>query len=159
MAALRHVRMCFYTSFLSKCGCMHALQPEAIQLLLSASSPAQWVMGMRTCGLQRFATMPVCARVCVEKRAIRQEPRPSTPAITSTGFFLPVGWFLPLCSLYFLHTHISLQQQCLFLNLAQVLWTLWTSNNSSSISRSLALSPCLSCLLSFLKLSLKVFPG
>lgn len=106
----------------------------------------------------------VCICVCVfVEQAIKQEPRPatSTPAITSTVLFLPVGWFLPLRSLHFLHTHISLQQQYLFLNLAQVLWIPWTSNNSSSISLSLCFhvsmhSPafpltCFLCLNSHLK--------
>ena len=65
-----------------------------------------------------------------------RDPAPPIPAIPSTGFFLPVGWFLPLRSLRFLYTHISLQQPYLFLNLAQVLWRIWKSNNSlfSSLS-------------------------
>lgn len=71
-----------------------------------------------------------------------RDPAPPTPPITSTGFFLPVGWFLPLCSLHFLHTHISLQQPYLFLNLAQVLWRIWKSDNSlfSSLSSFSSLS-------------------
>lgn len=91
-----------------------------------------------------------CVCVSVEQTAIRQEPRPST----STGLFLPVGWFLPLRSLHFLHTHISLQQPYLFLNLAQVLWTPWTSNNNSSISLSICLWLSLSIFFFLLHFSL-----
>lgn len=69
-----------------------------------------------------------------------RDPAPPTPAITSTGFFLPVGWFLPLRSLHFLHTHISLQQPYLFLNLAQVLWKSDNSLFSSLPSFSLTLT-------------------
>lgn len=138
------------TSFLSKCGPMHAHQhPSSAHLLCLSSSLADGNENL--CPAELREREGVCALVCaVEQTAIRQEPRPSTstPAITSTGLFLPVGWFLPLRSLHFLHTHISLQQQYLFLNWAQVLWTLWTNNNSSSISLSLSVSflSCCICL-------------
>lgn len=79
--------------------------------------------------------------VCELGHANSHQTGAESPAITSTGLFLPVGWFLPLCSLHFLHTHISLQQPYLFLNLAEVLWRIWKSDNSlfSSLS-SFALS-------------------
>ena len=113
----------------------------------SSSLPPRWELGTYV-GPWSCATVYVCVWMCAEQTAIRQEPRPSTstPSITSTGPFLPAGWFLPLCSLHFLHTHISLQQQCLFLNRAQVLWTLRTSNNSSSISLFLSVFFSLSCI-------------
>lgn len=133
-AALLHVRKSFNQLPLYACFGTGSLCP----------SYTHWLMGTRSYGLRSCASVSVCLSLCVcvlskQLSDRSRDPPPPTPAITSTGLFLPVGWFLPLRSLHFLHTHISLQQPYLFLNLAQVLWTPWTSNNSSSISLSICL--------------------
>lgn len=134
-AALLHVIKCFKSpSSVSVGACMlwHRLVPRS-------HSRADGNENLRTVKLWEhvrvFRSVCVCWANSYQTGA---ETLHLHPAITSTGLFLPVGWFLPLRSLHFLHAHISLQQQYNFLNLAQVLWTLWTSNNSSSISLSLA---------------------
>lgn len=94
-----------------------------------------WKCGLRCCWRSMYVLESIRA-LSKQPSDRSRDPAPPTPAITSTGLFLPVGWFLPLRSLHFLHTHISLQQPYLFLILAQVLWRIWKSNNSplSSLS-------------------------
>lgn len=88
-----------------------------------------WKWGLRCCWRSMYVLESIRA-LSKQPSDRSRDPAPPTPAITSTGLFLPVGWFLPLRSLHFLHTHISLQQPYLFLILAQVLWRIWKSNNS-----------------------------